>query len=355
MESSAVYLTDRNNKPILFAHKVRAIGALTKGELVYFNGYLNGYPTVAAADGSDVTKPAQLVMLRAVADGQVGEAKGVATVGDFDTSAQSVGDLVYLNVTTPGSIQYTASTDTGTQVQPIGVVAIASTTGSIYFYPGISFETQLGGSYIQSGAITNSKLSSTAVTANKVNTGVQKLATATVTFAGAAPLITIPANSIVTDVMTVCTETFNGTTPAVTIGDDSVAAGFLTLGLATGLTNGVVKGEIASERGTLLWVPGVLSGGDWTVTQGTYTPSSWEVTALHVDGTTHSMDTKTQGSGAGSLSAGSQTKTAASMTTWGSPRRKYYATANHINVTIGTTGTPTTGALTVMMTYLVVA
>ena len=49
------------------------------------------------------------------------------------------------------------------------------------------------------------------------------------------------------------------------------------------------------------------------------------------------------------------THVAATMTTWGSPRQKYYAATNHINVTIGTTGTPSTGAITVLMTYLVVA
>jgi hypothetical protein len=204
--------------------------------------------------------------------------------------------------------------------------------------------------------ITNASLSDTAgIKSTQLDVGVLKSISTSVTYAGATAAITIPANSIVTDVITVCTETFNGTTPAATIGDDSVANGFLTLGLATGLTSGAVKGEIASDRGTLLWVPGVLSGGDWTNTQGTFTPSSWEVTALHVDSTTHSMDTKTQGSGAGSLSAGSQTKTAASMTTWGSPRRKYYAAANHVNVTIGTTGSPTTGAITVILMYLAVA
>lgn len=115
-------------------------GTLTKGELVYINGfnYAAGYPTVAAADGTDITKPAQLVILAEILNGADGYADSVAVVRQYDTSGRTVGDPAYLSVTTPGSIQWTAPVLFAQYTQPVGVVASVANPGDVYFYPGVS-------------------------------------------------------------------------------------------------------------------------------------------------------------------------------------------------------------------------
>lgn len=322
---------------------------ISKGALVYINGHDNDpyAPTVDLADATVATKPAQFVALYDVAAGKVGEFIGSEYVKGYSTLTQHVGDVAYLSVTIPGSIQWAAPTAAGQIAQIVGVVASIANPGDILFFPISSFITEIGSNELMDGSVTNAKLAANAVTASvmasktvtktqvadntitkdqidlaagilptQLGPGVTKILTGTVAYNATSPYacIAIPANSIVTDVYAICTATFNGTVPKIDLGDDSDDDGFIAYG-NVGLTSGNVSGEICSARGALLWVPGAQDN-------------------------TINFDAKTGDN---------------LVTTWGSPRRKYYATANHVNAKIGTTGSPTTGALTVICVYEAVA
>jgi hypothetical protein len=139
---------------------------MSAGALVYIYGFnaANNCPTVALADGTDATKPAQLVMRDNLSTAQKGWADTVALITQPSTNSRTVGDVCYLSVTAPGGIQWAAPTAAGHQVQPVGVCAVVGIPGTVYFTPGISFETQLGSTGIPNGSITNAKLAATAVT-----------------------------------------------------------------------------------------------------------------------------------------------------------------------------------------------
>jgi hypothetical protein len=347
---------------------------ITKGALVYINGFSDTakLPTIAKADGTDATKPAQLVVQYGIVNESSGEVIAQGVVNGYNTAAQSVGALAYLSVTTPGSVQYTAPSAAGHQVQPVGVVATSSTSGDIYFFPGISFETQLGSSGIPDGSVTNAKLSSTAVTEAKtvaktftttslsdtagilptqLGAGCLKVISGTVAYNATSPYacITIPAKSLVTDVIAICTATFDGTSPIVDLGDDSDADGFIP-NSHVGLTSGNISGEDPADRGDLLRVAGAqtVTAPSLGAASQTTTAGDWTVQVDgdgHVTGQTKTASnwTNTQGT----LTAGSY-----AVTAWARPLKKYYTSANHVKATIGTTGSPTTGSLTVKLVYV---
>lgn len=118
---------------------------ITKGALVYISGWsaANACPAVTLADATDITKHAQLVILADILTHVTGYANGIGTVaGAYNTSARTVGDLAYLSVTTPGSIQWAAPVLFGQYTEPIGVVTSVGAAGDIYFYPSIARVTR---------------------------------------------------------------------------------------------------------------------------------------------------------------------------------------------------------------------
>lgn len=377
------------------------------GTLVYVNGFsTNNYcPTVGLADGTDATKPAQLVLRDKLLSAQKGWADTVALITKPSTAGRTVGDTCYLSVTSAGGIQWTAPTAAGHQVQPVGVCVAVASTGTVYFTPGISFETQLGSTGIPDASITNAKLAATAVTESKTVAktltkaslsdtagilGSQLSATAgiagtqlgagtlhqvktSIGHANATPtIVALPAGALLCDVWTVCTATYDATAPTIDIGYSGAASAILpTASIGKTVTN--VSGDDPAVRGTDLYVPGAqsstagdwtvtqgtLSGGDWTYTPGTLTPDDWTVTDFTQGA---EIQTKTAASlGAGSqtktnmsLSAGSQTKTASNwaVSTFGHPRKKFYATATTVIATIAGASGNTTGTMDVYLSYL---
>lgn len=127
------------------------------------------------------------------------------------------------------------------------------------------------------------------------------------------PICTVPSMSTVTRVLTVCEASRVGASGTIDIGDASAASGYLA-NANIGKTLNDITGDDPALYGAYLWVPGVQ----------TKTASSWAVTALHVDGTSHDMTTSTQGSTAGDWT----------VTTWGHPRTKTYLTDTVINATV---------------------
>lgn len=182
------------------------------------------------------------------------------------------------------------------------------------------------------------------------------------------PICTVPSVSTVTRVLTVCEASRVGTTGTIDIGDAGDADGLLATA-KIGKTLNDITGDDPADYGVYLWVPGLMGGGDWSVTQGTlsggdwtYTPGTlsggdWEVTA--VDPSTHAItQTKTAASlGAGSqtktnttLSSGSQTKTAATITTYGHKRTKTYLADTVLNATVAK-GDNTAGTMGIYVFY----
>jgi hypothetical protein len=98
-------------------------GTLTKGTPVYVTGYNVGQNlvTVGAADASVAgTMPAIAVMQEDVANNATGAAVGYGAITGIDTSAFSVGDVLYVSETA-GALTDTAPSDPAI-TQPIGVV-----------------------------------------------------------------------------------------------------------------------------------------------------------------------------------------------------------------------------------------
>jgi hypothetical protein len=157
--------------------------------------------------------------------------------------------------------------------------------------------------------------------------------------AGTIPIGTIPAGSLLQKCVTVATTAFNGNF-AVTIGDTEDQDGILANAYVT-KTLAAVSGEDPATCGAYLWTPGVQT----TMTQ-TKTASDYTLSALHVDGTSHSMDSHTQ-----ATTAGDWTVTASPVvTTYGHPRHKWYAADTVINAYVTQT-TSTVGALDVYIFY----
>lgn len=277
--------------------------AMTRGQLVYINGFnRTAYrPTVNLADGTDATKPAQLVVLNPIAVGGDDWADTMALVTVYNTASQAVGDVAYLSVSTAGSIQWAAPTAAGHQVQPVGVCASVATSGDIYFAPGISFETQLGSTQVAPLSITTAKLAANAVTAAKIyaatittaeiatNAGIvngqlaaktiayDRIADGTITnsqlgagtlhevktsigHANGTPTIAVlPAGALLTAAWVVCTQTYDATAPTVNIGYAGSTDVIIPTASIT-KTAGVVSGTDPAVLGTDLWVPGAQDG-----------------------------------------------------------------------------------------------
>lgn len=135
-------------------------GTLTKGTLVYVNGFDTGtgLPTIAKADG-DAVLLATHVLAADLADVTSGTAYGIYTVTGLDTStAGAVGDPVFLD-TTAGGFTFSSSGGTGVTRQRVGtVVTKHASTGSILFYPMLAIVEAIGSASLQNGAVTLAKL-----------------------------------------------------------------------------------------------------------------------------------------------------------------------------------------------------
>ena len=161
------------------------------------------------------------------------------------------------------------------------------------------------------GSIAQSKLAG-GILSTQLAAGVAKVLSGTVTYndgKSANPIITIPANALVTDVIAVCTTAFNGTAVTIDLGDDSNASNFIG-NANVGLTLNAVSGQKCSDRGSNLWLSGTLSA-----------------------------------------------TTPFGVSVWPTPLRKFYAATNHLNSTLGYTGTSkgTAGAMTVYLAYIALA
>jgi len=205
------------------------------------------------------------------------------------------------------------------------IKAGALTTASLNPAAGIT-SGQLAGGITNAqlaGSIAASKLAG-GILPTQLAAGVAKSLSGTVLAADTTEtVITIPAKSLVTDVIAVCTTPFSGTnTPAfaVTLGDTNTAAGFLpTISMANGgLSAGVVSGETLSARGSLLWTNGAVTGGS---------------------------------EGAGPTF----TVVFPTLTTQPTPIKKYYDSADIVKATITKSGTVSAGVLTVYMAYIALA
>ena len=166
------------------------------------------------------------------------------------------------------------------------------------------------------GSIAATKLAG-GILPSQLAAGVAKVLSGTVLAADTTKtVITIPPKSLVTDVIAVCTTPFSGSnTPvfSLTLGDTNTAAGFLpAISMANGgLSEGVVKGEDPSTRGTLLYTPAVQ----------TLTPATPDFT----------------------------------VTTWPRALKKYYDSADIVKATITKSGTVSAGVLTVYLAYTALA
>jgi hypothetical protein len=131
---------------------------LTKGTLVYINGYdaaLDQY-TVAKAD-ADAGLSADLVLLEAIAANASGRAAQEALVNGMNTAAANVGDPVYLS-NTAGGFQLAAPAGADQIVQQVGTVKVKNAAGTIRFYPGKMKILAWGTSGLQTSSITRTKL-----------------------------------------------------------------------------------------------------------------------------------------------------------------------------------------------------
>ena len=125
-------------------------GDLSIGDLVYRNGWVDGYFSVAKANNET---QAELVITETIANLGTGSASTTLELAG-DTSAGFVGDPVYLSVT-PGG--WTLTAPTSGIVQTIGRVAVADATGTISLkLPGII--NKVGTSQLQDGSVTLAKI-----------------------------------------------------------------------------------------------------------------------------------------------------------------------------------------------------
>lgn len=128
-------VTDVQGEVMYVANK--SGGNFTKGMLVYISGYdaTSGYPIVAKAD-ADAPIAADLVLIEDIDNGDTGQAATVAVIGDLNTNAYTVSDIVYLSTTAGGFSTVPTTPDTVIK-QKVGVVQVKSATvGEIRFFPG---------------------------------------------------------------------------------------------------------------------------------------------------------------------------------------------------------------------------
>ena len=161
---------------------------------------------------------------------------------------------------------------------------------------------------ITDGTITAEEIASESITPDCLAAGVKKVLVGHITYndgKSANPIIAIPANALVTDVIAVCTASFNGTSVTLMIGDDGTADGFLA-NAHISTTSGDVSGEDPANRGSILWNNGGQDGLE-------------------------------------------------AVTSWGRKKQKLYTNSSyHVYSTLGYTGTSkgTTGAMTVYLIYV---
>jgi hypothetical protein len=100
--------------------------------VVYASGSFNNFPTVALAQSNSVsTMPAIGVTIENINDSAYGRIMQVGLLEDIDTSALSVGDILYVHDTVAGLVRITAPT-TPALTQEIGTVLVDNaSTGAI--------------------------------------------------------------------------------------------------------------------------------------------------------------------------------------------------------------------------------
>ncbi len=240
------------------------------------------------------------------------------------------------------------------------------TAGCLWFDDSLINPGDIQGTQLANGTLTTTQIASNAgILPTQLSAGVTKVLTGKVTYKdgkSANPIITIPANSLVTNVIAVCTTAFNGTAVTIDLGDNSLSNNFIA-NTNVGITLNAVSGTNPSLCGSNLWQAGGQSttAGNWTATFPTITtPDNWEVINKDTGTTLSAAELPfTQTTTTTVISAGSQTKTPSNfgVTTWGSPLTAFYAAANNLNSTLGYTGTSkgTAGAMTVYLVYVALA
>lgn len=110
-------------------------GSLTKGQAVYVTGDSSGLTTVAKARANaDATMPAVGIMAETVANAADGVMTKTGRLDGIDTSAWSVGTLLYVSSSTAGALTSTAPSP---RAQIVAVVIIQNaTTGAIEVLAG---------------------------------------------------------------------------------------------------------------------------------------------------------------------------------------------------------------------------
>ena len=138
-------LTQEGRKSYLKSFRNDTGSTLTKGTLVFISGFnvANSLPTVTKAKADDPNTRAEYLVVADVANNANGNLAQQYTISGIDTSSfSSVGDHVYLDITTAGIFTQTApnrnedSGDNGDNTirQHLGRVLIINvTTGSIHF------------------------------------------------------------------------------------------------------------------------------------------------------------------------------------------------------------------------------
>ena len=146
-------------------------GGLVANDLVYITSWdeTNARFLVAKAIATALSTSAVLVMRGALADITNGSAyRTWRTTATLNTLGSTVGAPVYLSPTTAGSWTLTKPTGADEVVQIIGRVAVVSATlGVIEFdLVGANAVEAIGSSELQSNAVTNLKLTTTAAQEN---------------------------------------------------------------------------------------------------------------------------------------------------------------------------------------------
>lgn len=107
---------------------------ITNGSVVYISGGYNGYPTIALASAaSEATSFVVGVVTNAsIANGAYGLVTAFGHVNDLNTNSWNVGDVLYLDATTPGALTNTAPSAGGIDVKVARVMKKDSSTGRIF-------------------------------------------------------------------------------------------------------------------------------------------------------------------------------------------------------------------------------
>jgi len=231
---------------------------LERGTLVNLSGFDTTLGVTMTLADADAGVQATHVVDEVIPDVTAGVVYPIATVvGDvtdvLDTSARTIGDLVYLSATAGG---WTASAVTGSDQlsQVVGIVKVVSATvGEIVFFPGAQRILKLPTSHIQDRAVTEAKV----VDSAGVGTlAVKKTAIVVYDFAvdgGAQGAIALTGSPTIPDNAVCHVESYDVLTTATSNGAD---AGTITLGFPT---DGDLFAAIAISDGTNPWDAGVFA------------------------------------------------------------------------------------------------